>query len=94
MDQKETFRQMVNFNKKAFENTFSAMVMFQDQSEIMFTGMLEQATWMPGEGRKALEEWVKTYKKNREDFRKAVDDGFRKLEEFTSRPAAAEKAKA
>lgn len=94
MDQKETFRQMVDFNKKAFDNTFSALVMFQDQSEKMFMGMLEQATWLPADGKKAVAEWVKTYKKSREDFRKAVDDGFKRLEEFGSKPTAPEKAKA
>jgi hypothetical protein len=53
MDQKEIFRQMVDFNKGAFNNAFNAMVMVQDQTETLATTMLNQATWMPEEGKKS-----------------------------------------
>lgn len=94
MDQKEMFLQLVNFNKKAFENTFNALVVFQDQSETMFKGMLAQANWLPEDNKAAVGDWVKTYKKSREDFRKSVDDGFKKLEGFLTKPFPAGKAKA
>jgi hypothetical protein len=35
MDQKQIFRQMVDFNKGAFNNAFNAMVMVQDQTETL-----------------------------------------------------------
>jgi hypothetical protein len=92
MDQKDVFRQMMKFNKQTFENTFNALVVFQDQSEALFNGMLDRATWMPEEGRKAVGDWVKAYKKNREDFRKSVNDGFGKLEDFMTRTFPTEKA--
>lgn len=92
MDQKDVYRQLVKFNKQTFENTFNALVALQDQSEALFNGMLEKATWLPEDGRKAIGDWVKAYKKNREDFRNSVNDGFRKLEEFVAGPLASEKA--
>ena len=92
MDQKDVFRQVVSFNKQTFENTFNALVMFQDQSEVLFNGMLDRATWLPEDGKKAVADWVKAYKKSREDFRKSVNDGFKKLEDFGTKPFANEKA--
>jgi hypothetical protein len=94
MDQKDLFLQLVNFNKKAFDNTFNALVVFQDQSETLFKGVLDQANWMPADNKAAVGDWIKAYKKNREDFRKSVEDGFKKLEEFLNKPFPGEKAKA
>lgn len=82
MDQKQIFKQMVDFNKSAFNNAFNAMVMVQDQNETLANTMLSQATWIPKEGEKAIREWVDTYKKGREEYKKTVDDAFKKMEEF------------
>jgi len=41
--------------------------------------MIDQATWLPEEGKKAIDEWLATYKKGREDFKKLVDDAFGKV---------------
>jgi hypothetical protein len=82
MDQKQMFKQMFEFNKAAFDNTFNAMVMLQEQSERMANTMLEQATWLPQEGRKVITDWVDAYKKGRENFKKMVDESFHKVEEY------------
>ena len=82
MDQKQLLKQMIDFNKAAFDNSFNAMVMLQEQTERMANTVLEQATWLPEEGKKAINEWVNAYKKGREDFKKVVDDNFKKVEEF------------
>ena len=63
MDQKDVFRQMVSFNKQTFENTFNALVVLQDQSEALFNSMLERATWLPEDGKKAVGDWAKTTEK-------------------------------
>ncbi|MFO7715809.1 hypothetical protein [Desulfosarcina sp.] len=82
MDQKQIFRQMVDFNKGAFNNAYNAMVMVQDQTETLANTMLNQATWMPEEGRKAIREWVDAFKKGREEYKKTVDEAFKKVEDF------------
>lgn len=82
MDQKQIFKQMVDFNKGAFNSAFNAMVMVQDQTETLANTMLNQATGMPEEGRKAIREWVDAFKKGRETYRKTVDDAFKKVETF------------
>ena len=82
MDQKQLFKQMFDFNKTAFDNTFSAIVMLQEQAERMTYTMLEQATWLPEEGRKVINDWVDMYKKSRENFKKMMDESFQKVDEY------------
>jgi polyhydroxyalkanoate synthesis regulator phasin len=82
MDQKQVFKQMVEFNKSAFNNAFNAMIMVQDQNETLANTMITQATWLPEEGKKAVQEWVDTFKKGREAYKKTVDEAFKKVEEF------------
>ena len=79
MDQKQIAKQMIEFNKTAFDNTFSAMIMMQDQTEKMVSGFVEKATWLPAEGKKAINDWTNTYKKGREDYKAAVDESFEKV---------------
>jgi hypothetical protein len=43
MDQKQIAKQMVEFNKSAFDNTFNAMTALQDQTEKLVFQFLEKA---------------------------------------------------
>jgi hypothetical protein len=80
MDQKEVLKKMIDFNKTSFDNSFSAMVMIQDQTEQMVNTLLDQAPWIPAEGKKAIGEWLDSYKKGRETFKKVVEDSFKKVD--------------
>ena len=82
MDQKQAFKQMVEFNRGAFNNAFNAMVMVQDQNETLANTLLNQATWLPEEGKQAVKEWVAAFKKGREEYKKAVDEAFSKVEAY------------
>ncbi len=74
--------QTITFQKSLFENTFNAMNMVQDQTEKMTNTFLEQLPWVNEEGKKAVSDAVKMYKEARDNFKKAVDDGFVKMEEM------------
>ena len=82
MDQKQVFKQMIDFSKAAFDNSFNAMVMLQEQTEKATSTLLDQATWLPAEGKKAVKDWIMAYKKGRDDFKKTVDENFKKVEAF------------
>jgi hypothetical protein len=82
MDPNKLMKQMVDFNKATFDNTFNAITMLQDQMERMSSMFLEQTPALPEEGKKAVKEWLKAYKTGREEFKKAVDEGYKKLEGF------------
>jgi len=47
--------------------------------QIVFSGKAHPAD---EEGKKMLDEWVQTFKKGREEFKKAVDEGFTKVETY------------
>ncbi|MBF0475080.1 MAG: hypothetical protein HQK59_04460 [Deltaproteobacteria bacterium] len=82
MEPQKMLQQMINFNKYMFDNTFNSITMFQEQMEKMSNMFLDQATGMPEEGKRAVTEWVKSYKTARDDFKKVVEDNFKKMEEF------------
>jgi len=82
MEQKQILKQMIDFNKATFDNSFSAMVMLQEQTERMANQLLDQAGWLPEEGKKAIGDWVNAYKTGRADFKKSVDDSFEKVTEY------------
>lgn len=82
MDQKKMFKQMLDFNKSAFENSFNAIIMLQEQAERMGGTILDQATWLPEEGRKAVKDWIDAYKKGREEFKAMVDENYKRVEAY------------
>lgn len=82
MDQKQMLKQMIDFNQATFNNAFNAMSLLQDQFDRVAKTVLEQATWLPAEGRKAIENWADAYKTGRESFKQYVDDSYKKVEEY------------
>ena len=82
MDQKQIFKQMLDFNKSSFTNAFSSMVMVQDQTETMSKSLLEQATWLPAEGRNAIENWVQSYKTGRDNYKQYMEESYQQVEKF------------
>ena len=63
MDQKTIAKQMLQFNKTAFDNSFNALNMVYEQNNKMITTFLDQAVWMPAEGKKAIRDWLASYEK-------------------------------
>ena len=82
MEQKQIVRQMMEFNKKAFDNSFSAMSELQEQTEKLMLNFLEKAEWIPEDGKKAMQDWIVNNKKSRNDFKAAADDSYRKVAEL------------
>ena len=82
MDPKQIAKQMIQFNKTAFDNTFNAMIVMQEQTEKMIGTYLEQAPMIPAEGKKAIADWTKAYKKGREEFKAAAEGHYKKVEDF------------
>lgn len=79
METEKYAKQMIDFQKTTFDNTFNAVVMVQDQTERLFETALEQTTWLPEEGRRVINEWVSAYKKGRSEFKGIVDENFVKM---------------
>ena len=87
METENFAKQLIDFQKAAFNNSFNTLIMVQDQTERMFETTLAQNTWLPKEGRRMLDDWNNAYKKGRTDFKGIVEDSFGKLEDlFTTSP--------
>jgi hypothetical protein len=56
------------------------MAMLHEGTERMVNMTLDQAAWLPEEGKKAVEEWIETYKNGREEFKKVVDENFKRFD--------------
>lgn len=82
MDQKQILKQMVEFNQTTFNNTFQAVVLLQDQFERVAQTALDQANWLPAEGRKAVENWVESYKSGRDNYKRFVDESYQQVEKY------------
>lgn len=75
-------KQTLVFQKTIFENTFNAMAMIQDQTEIIVSSYLDQLPWVTDEGKESLKNAADLAKKSRNEFKKAVEDGYGKFEEL------------
>jgi len=82
MDPRKMGKQMIDLYKNTFDNSFSAMMMFQEQMERLTKLYWGQMPNLPDEAKKGLNEWSKSHKKNCEGFKILVDDGFKTLESF------------
>ena len=87
METENFAKQLIDFQKVTFNNSFNALIMLQDQTERLFETTLAQTAWLPEESRRMLDDWNIAYKKGRTDFKGIVDDGFGKLVDlFTTSP--------
>ena len=82
MDQKKMMKQMLDLNRTAFNNTYNAVVLLQDQFERVAQTTLARTDWLPEESRKAIDEWTATYKTGRDNFKQYIDESYQKIEPF------------
>lgn len=82
MDQKTLMKQLLEFNKTSFNNTYNTMIMMQEQAERMTSTLINHPTLLSEDGKKTMENWVKVFKIRRDEYQKIVNDNFKKLEAF------------
>jgi hypothetical protein len=86
MDPKSIAKQMIIFNKTAFDNNFRAMQAWHEQTERVVNMFWEKSPMFPEEGKKAITEWMAAYKKGCDDFKKIADENFKKVDAFFKEP--------
>jgi len=82
MHPKTIAKQIIDFNKAAFDSSFDAINLWESHAEKMFQLFVEKANFFPEDGKRALTEWFKTYKKGIEDYKAAVDNNFQNVEDY------------
>lgn len=74
--------QLLDFQKSAFNNSYNTIIKIQEQSEKIADSFLKENSAIPDEGKKMLSEWRGVLKKGQTEFKKTVDDSFKKAEAF------------
>jgi hypothetical protein len=82
MNHNDMVKQMIEFNKSSFENSYNMMVNLQDQAEQMTNTFLDQPIGIPDDGKKVILEWIDAFKKGRTNFKSTMDANYEKLESF------------
>ena len=93
MDAMQVTKQMISFQKQTINNFQNAWDMAQTQTSNAMDKMIDQATWMPSEGRQALENWRSLMKQERERFTAYVDQSFSIYEKMLTAPQTVKPAK-
>jgi hypothetical protein len=76
MEQLQALKQMLQMNRMAFDNSFNMMMSAFEQNKLMFNTYLTQSAGLPAEGKKAVEDWMKSYKKGCEEFKRMIDASY------------------
>lgn len=92
MDAKQFAKQMLDLQKTTLDQSYNAMLAMQDQSEKMMQNVMEQAAWIPDEGKMVVKGWINTLKKNEDDCKQMMDDYFATIENFFRVPDTTQKS--
>ena len=82
MDPKATQKMMFEGMRTAMRMNFDTMNAIQEQMERTWKVFLEQSGDARKEAEKALDEWLDNMRKGREEFRRNLEDGIRKMEDL------------
>ncbi len=83
----EIQRQLVEFQKQAFDSTFNALSALQDQQRELMSRLLEGSPAVPGEMKQLIDEWTRALESGRAQFRDTVDRSFETVESYLERLA-------
>lgn len=93
MEYTEITKQVIDFQKMSFSNWYNAVAMVQDQTTSAMDMVLDQSTWVPEEGRKAVQSWLGACQQERNRFKAYVDEGFTSMEKYLAKGGKAVSAK-
>lgn len=81
MNAKETIKETVIDNSKtAYNYSLDLLNTVQDQGEKALNAVLDRATWINGEQRKAVDNWIGYIKDGQNNVKTVVDENFKTFE--------------
>lgn len=83
---------VIDFQKTTFDNTFKIIAQIQEQSEKAVQNLVEDAGWLPKEGKTIIREWIRMLRAGRSDFQKTVDKSFDLVTDYFERVVKTEEA--
>ena len=84
---------VIDFQKAAFDNIIDFIGRLQEQTGKVLHEAVDNLSWVPGEGKEVVDEWIKTVKKGRKDFKRSTDKRFDLMSKFVKRIGGDQEAK-
>ena len=82
MDPNQLLKQMIAFNKAVSDNNFRTLTATHEQTERMVKQFWEKSPLFPEEGKKAVADWMKSYKEFCDGLKSRVDHNFQEAEKY------------
>lgn len=88
-------KQMIDFQKTVFDNSFNVLTVMQTHGENVLNGLLKQFPWVTKENKKPFDDSVAFMQNAGEEYKKNVDQLFANLSELVDikQDASEKKAK-
>jgi len=80
MEFTQVTKQIVDLQKMSLNNWYAAVCLVQDQATSTMGMMLDQATWLPQDGRQAIQSWLSFCRDERDRLKSYMDTGVAGLE--------------
>jgi hypothetical protein len=78
---KTMIKQILDFNRKAFEDSFNAVAAIEEQSEKALSFFQEESLFFPEQSKIMIEDWIKTYKNGMDNFKINMNSRFKFIED-------------
>lgn len=79
--------QILDFNKKAFDDSFNTMVAVQEHTEKIVLDCWRKSEYFPEQGKKVVGDWLQSYKDGLDEFKASVDSRFKLVEDYLQNAA-------
>ena len=76
---------VIKLQQSAFDSTFKLLTRVQERGDRLVKDHVEEAAWLPGEGRDIVKEWSRTLNDGRAEFQKTVDKSYDLLRDYFER---------
>lgn len=80
MDSENLFKQMIDFQKTAFNSSFNTMTMVHTRMEKIMDMLMDQLLWGHEKWQSFVADWNKACHKSTEALKKTADENFAKAE--------------
>ena len=84
---------VIELQKAGFDNVIDIIGKLQEQTGKTLHKTVEGISWVPGEGKQVVDEWIKTVKRGRQDFKRTTDQSFDLMAKFVRRIERGQTAK-
>ena len=78
---------ILDFNKKAFDYGFNALITVQERTEKIIIDFWGNSEYFPEEGKKIFGDWFQSYKKGLDEVKTSVDCRLKLVEEYLQNAA-------